>query len=221
MRMHRLLLIVISSHLLSCVISPPVLPDDPQYAPVIAPPPAPLITHNGSLFRPTASLNLFSDRVARNIGDILTVILQENTSSNKSNSIGINKESDVTVPGAGLILGKDFDYGTSLSSGSDFKGGGNAAQSNNLSGNIAVSIVDIWPNGTLVIRGEKWLTLNKGKEFIRVNGLVRPDDISPKNTVMSTKVANARITYSGTGQMASSQRMGWITRFFNSSLWPL
>ncbi len=222
--------IALSLALSGCVIHAPAIPDDPSYAPVMSPTQAPTMAHNGSLYRPTMGMDLFSDRVARHIGDIVTVILQESTTSQKSTSVDISKDSSVLVPqvagAAGTMLGnavglKGLGLGTDLSSQTDFKGGGDAAQSNNLRGSIAVSVVDIWPNGTLVIRGEKWLTLNKGKEFIRINGLVRPDDISPDNTIMSTKVANARITYSGTGQMASSQSMGWVTRFFNSKYWPL
>jgi flagellar L-ring protein precursor FlgH len=224
-------LIVILSFVFSgCVINRTAMPDDPEYAPVMVATPAQVAPQNGSLYRSASGLNLFSDRVARNVGDILTVILQESTSSQKSTSVDINKESGIDVPevlgAAGTMLGnpigfKGLSLGTDLSSQSEFKGGGDAAQSNNLSGSIAVSIVEVWPNGTLVIRGEKWLTLNKGNEFIRINGLVRPDDVSTNNTILSTKVANARITYSGTGQMASSQSMGWVTRFFNSKYWPL
>lgn len=204
-----------------CVIHATPLPDDPSYAPVM--PPAPSVTPetNGSLYRPGAELNLFSDNIAHRIGDIVTVMLEENTRSTKSSSMDITKEADLSVPGAGLLLGNAVDIETSLSNETEFSGAGDASQSNNLSGSIAVSVVDIWPNGTLVIRGEKWLTLNRGQEFIRINGLVRPNDISPDNTVLSTRVANARITYSGTGQMADSQSMGWLSRFFTSAYWPL
>jgi flagellar L-ring protein precursor FlgH len=70
------------------------------------------------------------------------------------------------------------------------------------------------------VRGEKWLTLNRGEEFIRLRGFVRPDDVLPDNSVPSTKVADVRITYSGTGELAESNRQGWMSRFFNSEYWP-
>ncbi|MEJ2444755.1 MAG: flagellar basal body L-ring protein FlgH [Exilibacterium sp.] len=76
------------------------------------------------------------------------------------------------------------------------------------------------PSGNLVVRGEKWMTLNRGEEYIRIRGIVRPEDISQSNTVASTKLANAHISYSGTGSLAESQEMGWLARFFNSAYFP-
>lgn len=83
-----------------------------------------------------------------------------------------------------------------------------------------MTVAEVLPNGNLVVRGEKWMTLNRGDEFIRISGIVRPDDISPNNTVVSTRLANAQISYSGTGTLADSQSMGWLARFFNSEYWP-
>jgi len=77
------------------------------------------------------------------------------------------------------------------------------------------------PNGNLFIKGEKWLTLNQGNEFIRIAGIIRPEDISTDNTIPSTKVANARISYSGTGDLDESNKMGWLSKFFSSSWFPL
>src|SRR5690606_1207428 len=102
----------------------------------------------------------------------------------------------------------EFGLNTNIRSDREFTGEAEADQSNRLNGNISVTVVDIYPNGTLVIRGEKWMTLNRGEEFIRLSGLVRPDDVTPENTVLSTRIANARITYSGTGELADSQQMG-------------
>jgi len=209
-----------------CVIQQSANPGDPNYAPVMVPTPVVGESQNGSLYSDSSSIDLFGDQRARRVGDILTVMLEETTRSSKSSSLDISKDSGITVPeapgGAGTLLGRGgLGIGTDLSSEREFKGGSDAAQSNNLSGSVTVSVVDIWPNGTLVIRGEKWLTLNRGNEFIRVSGLVRPSDVTQNNTVVSTKIANARITYSGTGETADSQNMGWINRFFNSPYWPL
>ena len=85
---------------------------------------------------------------------------------------------------------------------------------------MPVTIADVLPNGLLVIRGEKWMTLTNGQEFIRISGLIRPDDVASNNTVSSTKVADARISYSGTGDLAAANKQGWASRFFNSSVWP-
>lgn len=212
----------------ACVVTPP-MPNDPQYAPVIMPSQAATQLSNGSLYRVNAPLSLFGDRKARQIGDILTITLQENTVSRKSSNVGISKDSDISIPevagAAGTVLGGGVSMGgvslgTNLSSEREFTGAADAAQSNNLTGNVAVSVVDVLPNGTLVVRGEKWLTLNRGDEFIRISGMVRPEDVGADNTVPSTKIADARITYAGTGALADSQSMGWIGRFFNSVYWP-
>lgn len=224
-----LVMVFVALALSGCVIHQPPVPNDPLYAPVMAPSAQQELPKNGSLYSPNNDMNLFSDRKARRVGDILTVVLQEKTVSQKSSNVDVSKTSDISIPNvagaAGTMLGNNIslgglNLGTNLSSDRDFQGEADAAQSNNLLGDVAVSVVNIWPNGTLEIRGEKWITLNRGDEFIRISGLVRPEDVTPNNTVLSTKVANARIAYSGTGALADAGSMGWVSRFFNSAYWP-
>ncbi len=209
-----------------CVVQQPVEPNDPYYAPVLKTIPESQKPKNGSLFSPNGSIALFDDGKASRIGDIITVVLSESTTSSKSSNVEITKENETDVlPGGGTLLGTtpslgEFALNSSITADRDFKGEAEADQSNQLRGSISVTVVDIFPNGTLVVRGEKWITLNRGNEFIRISGLVRPSDVSPDNTVVSTKIANARITYSGTGSLADSQQMGWLARFFNSAIWP-
>ena len=95
-----------------------------------------------------------------------------------------------------------------------------ADQSNSLDGSISANVMQVLNNGSLVIRGEKWISINNGDEFIRVTGLVRSQDIKPDNTVDSTRMANARIQYSGTGTFADAQKVGWLSQFFMSDWWP-
>lgn len=212
-----------------CVIQPPPQPNDPYYAPVIRPEPLPVKPTNGSLYSETTAVALYRDRKARRVGDILTIQLRETTISSKSSNTEVTKESEISVPesaGAlGTIFGTQVSLGelsllTNLAGNREFTGEADADQSNRLRGSISVTVVDVYPNGVMAVRGEKWMTLNHGDEFIRISGLVRPQDVRPDNTVVSTKVANARITYSGTGSLANSQRMGWLSRFFNHPLWP-
>ena len=92
--------------------------------------------------------------------------------------------------------------------------------SNSLTGNISVTIHEVLANGVLIVKGEKWLTLNQGDEYIRVSGMIRPQDISADNTVNSTQIADARISYSGTGAVHDSNTMGWLSQFFIGQLWP-
>ena len=225
--MHRIIYFIALLPLLSaCVIQQPAQPNDPYYAPVLRTNDVPDQAVNGSLYRENVALNLFGDRKAARIGDIISIILSENTSSSKSANVEIKKENDISGPtGGGTVFGdtptlRDLTLGVEVVNDREFLGESGADQSNQLNGSISVTVVDIYPNGTLVVRGEKWITLNRGEEFIRVSGLVRPDDVTPENTVLSTKIANARIQYSGTGQLADAQEMGWMTRFFNSPLWP-
>jgi len=108
----------------------------------------------------------------------------------------------------------------SIASDREFNGTGDASQSNSLNGRVTVTVSDVLPNGYLVVQGEKRLSLNQGSEHIRFSGIVRPADIKSDNTVKSTSVANAQIIYGGSGSLADSSKPGWLTRIFNSPLWP-
>jgi flagellar L-ring protein precursor FlgH len=215
----------------ACSQLPGPKPDDPAYAPVLAEsmvqPPA----NDGGIFRPSAArsgapMALFEDARARNIGDIIAVVLSERTTSSKSASSEIKKENSIGLD-AGTVLGRtpsfhggDYTMETAIGHNRDFSGEAAADQRNNLQGSITVMVSNVMPNGLLEVRGEKWLTLNRGEEFIRLRGYIRPEDINPDNTISSTKVADVRITYSGTGELAESNRQGWMSRFFNSEYWP-
>jgi|TARA_R110002051_G_scaffold45625_1_gene91815 flagellar L-ring protein precursor FlgH len=205
---------------------PPVQANDPSFAPVVPDYPREKIVEDGSLFRSYMANSLYSDMTARRVGDIITITLSENTNASKSAGTSTSKDTTVdldTITGLGgqalNIGGQSVQLG--VSSSNDFAGDAATNQSNSLSGNISVTVVEVLPNDNLVIRGEKWLTLNHGDEYIRLTGIIRLSDISPENEVLSTKIANARIQYSGTGSFASAQEKGWLTKFFTSSWWPL
>ena len=208
-----------------CASNKKPMADDPAYAPTIAANmPVPQRT-SGSLYQDTYGVSLFNDRKAHFVGDVITVTLSERTVSRKSSGVSVNKQSGLEM-NAGPLLGatptfKGRDMSTELEQTRNFKGDADADQSNSLQGNITVTVAEILPNGNLIVRGEKWITLNRGDEFIRISGIVRPEDIAPDNTILSTRLANAKISYSGSGELASSQAMGWLSRFFNSEWWPL
>jgi flagellar L-ring protein precursor FlgH len=200
-------------------------PDDPEFAPLPPEPENKPVLQTGSLFAQGLSNGLYSDNKARRAGDIITVVLRENTQASKKAKTEFGKDSTNNIqPMVGLdgrnvsVLGNALQLGMSTSN--DFKGDSKADQSNSLSGDISVNVLRVMANGNLVIRGEKWLTLNTGKEYIRLTGVIRPEDIGAGNTVESTKIANARIEYSGTGATHGGQGPGWLTRFFSSALWP-
>lgn len=200
------------------------MPNDPYYAPVLPEERAEPVVPTGSLYQAQYSDNMYSDIKARRLGDIITVTLQERTTASKSANAQTTKESNVDLP-VPTILGQAATINgnpisANLGGTRDFTGDATADQSNRLSGEITVTVIRTLANGNLIVRGEKWLRINTGDEYIRLTGIIRPQDVSADNTIPSTRVANARIEYSGTGSLASTQEQGWLTRFFNSSYWP-
>jgi flagellar L-ring protein precursor FlgH len=188
----------------------------PHHAPSFAPPPPPPAA-NGSIFQTSQGYApLTSGTRAATVGDLLTVVLVERTQAAKSAVANTGRKGDIGLspPVTGplsLFTPQDFNMGGS----SSFDGKGQAAQSNTLSGEVSVTVAEVYPNGTMLVRGEKLIRLNRGDEFIRFSGLVRPTDVSADNRVASTRVANADITYSGKGEIARASRQGWLQRFFS------
>jgi len=202
------------------------LPNDPDFAPILPEEEEKAIIPTGSLFKKNYVNNIYSDSKAHRVGDIIAVILSESTQANKNAKTELKKESNSELdPVVGLgglpvtLNGNALQFG--INQNSKFKGDSKANQGNSLSGDISVHVLRVLPNGNLMIRGEKWLTLNNGDEYIRLTGVIRPKDINSNNTILSTKIANARIQYAGTGSFADSNEQGWLTKFFNSSWWPL
>lgn len=200
---------------------PRAMPDDPRYAPVRAQAMMQADPASGAIFQPSRNYNFYGDTTALNIGDILTVTLEESTQASKNADTSITKDNEVTLPEPTILNKSNFGLNTSFNHERDFEGSAEADQSNSLDGNITVTVTEVLPNGVLRIRGEKWLSLTNGDEFIRLTGMVRPQDIQPDNTVASTRIADARIAYGGTGDFDQANQMGWAARFFNSEWWPL
>lgn len=223
----KVTLIVGAAMSLSACQSTPneISPNDPYYAPIIADVAEQKVLQDGSIFQVDMANSLYSDVKARRVGDIITVNLQENTRATKSAGTSTSKSSQVDVNPILGLGGQALNIGNQsvqlgLDAGNEFSGDASANQSNNLVGNISVTVVQVLPNQNLLVRGEKWLTLNNGNEYIRLTGVVRPADVSPSNEIVSTKIANARIQYSGTGTFASAQKEGWLSSFFSSEYWP-
>ncbi len=199
-------------------------PDDPNFAPTLPPPTAKPLMATGSLFDAN-SQDWFSDQRAKRVGDIIYIQLKERTSARNSANSSLSKSSNYNLNPVVGLGGKNVNIGgeslqVGVSSAGDFAGQSGSKQSNSLQGSIAVHVVAVAPNGNLTVRGEKWLQLNQSKEFVRLSGIVRSADVGVDNQVQSSKVANARIDYGGTGPMAQAQVQGWLSRFFNHGLWP-
>lgn len=218
------LIIIVASALTGC--AGPGFMDKGSYESARPQPPMPVATNEntGSIFKSGSSLGLFEDFRARQVGDTLTVILSESTQAAKSSDTSIDKtnSSTITNPVFGGAT-RDINGDTlqfELSSERSFEGESGANQSNSLRGELTVTVAEVYANGNLYVQGEKWIKINQGNEYIRLRGIVRPADITPENTVVSTRVADAWISYGGNGALAEANTGGWLSRFFSSPLFP-
>lgn len=198
---------------------------DPMFAPVDLKDARFQPVNNGSIYQAGRAVRLFEDAKAFRIGDLLSITLAEATNASKSAATTTSKEDGIDI-GAGTIFGVTPTHnGTtflqnSIDAERDFSGSGDSSQSNSLDGELTVMVVDIMPNGNLVVRGEKIIGLNQGSEYLRISGIVRPQDVSSDNVVVSSKLANARIYYGGGGTIAEANTRGWLSRFFDSPVFP-
>ncbi|OEE58441.1 flagellar basal body L-ring protein [Enterovibrio norvegicus FF-454] len=197
----------------------PPKPDAEEYAPPVLDYSLPE-AKDGSLYRHQYSMTLFQDRRAYRVGDILTVLLSEETESRKKADTSFGKSAGVGF--AAPIFGSNTLDGAAVNIDADrnFDGSASSSQGNKLQGAITVTVHEVMPNGVLRINGEKWLRLNQGDEFIRLTGIVRVDDINRSNQISSLRIGDARITYAGRGALADSNASGWMTQFFNSPWVP-
>jgi len=221
-RLVKLLFLALATAVLAGCASVPDQAPEPLPLPEIAEPER---QNNGAIFQAGGEQRLFEDRRSRRVGDVITVLFEENTDASKSTSSSMNKSSNANLP-APTWAGREATRGGvplefDAEADRSFSGDGAADQSNELTGTLTAIVTDTMPNGYLVIEGQKKLTLNQGAEYVTISGIVRPDDVGADNTVSSLRVANAQIAYTGTGALAESNRPGWLTRVFNSRWWPL
>jgi flagellar L-ring protein precursor FlgH len=208
---------------------------DPNYAAVRPVPVEPIERQDGAIFDVRSNISLFEDYRARRVGDILTVVLDEQTDAEKESETTVSKEGSNSIANPTLFgttpqfnlpsqlplaSTSDNNLAFELGSESDFTGQGDSDLNNKLTGNISVSVVEVLSNGNLVIRGEKVITINQGNEYIRISGIVSPRDIEADNSISSIRIADAQIAYVGDGPTNDANVMGWLSRFFVSALMP-
>lgn len=181
--------------------------------------------NTGGIFNGQSGKGFFGGSGQRfKVGDIITVLLSEQAQANRTQSTETSREAtnDALPSGFNTKIGNisPFTDGINLNTATiDSSGSGKAGQQASLSGEVAVTVIDVLANGNLVLRGEKQLALSEGTEVIQVSGVIRPDDVSPNNTVQSRRLANAQIAYRGSGELQQASRAGWATRLlFN--FWP-
>ena len=176
---------------------------------------------NGAIFAAVNYQPLFEDRRARNVGDTLVVAINEKINASKDSSTKTDRVGSIqaSVP---TVTGLPFKTLQGLSvngnSANSFDGKGQSASNNTFVGTITVTVLEVLPNGNMLVSGEKQIGINRGTEFIRFSGVVNPAQIVSGNTVSSTQVADARIEYRADGPIDEAQVVGWLSRFFFSFL---
>lgn len=200
-------------------------------APAAQAAPAPAAVNHGSIFAGSSGggggggLKLFQDNKARDVGDLLTIVLIENTQAKTQAKTAVTKDAGIGMS-APTIFGQGVTYNgknileAEVEGSRSFGGAGDSAQSNQLDGDITVTVVEALGNGNLLVRGQKQMRLNQGDELVQIQGIVRTADIGPDNRITSDRVGNAQIVYGGRGTLARSNAMGWLGRFFNSAAFP-
>jgi flagellar L-ring protein precursor FlgH len=182
-----------------------------------APPPA-QPPSGGAIYSAATYQPLFEDHRARRVGDTLTIVINEKINASKKASTTADRKGTAALDVANVNLGSYQIKGGGVSGTSkgEFAGGGDSASNNVFTGTITVTVIDVLPNGNLIVSGEKQIGINQGSEFVRVSGIVNPFFIFAGNTISSTQVADARLEYRGTGYIDEAQTMGWLSRAFLS-----
>ena len=205
--------------LVGCAANKPKMADA-EFAPIvqIPEPPPPAVT--GSIYNGGRNDNWFGRKRDYKVGDIITVLLNEQTQADRTSSVNASRTSENDVMAGiqdrlpGFATGLPLNGSTVGSNGT-----GTAAQGASLTGSIAVTVTNVLANGNLVVRGEKQLDLSEGSETIRVAGIVRTDDVGPDGTVFSRRLANAQIAYTGSGALANASKVPWGTNAL-MKWWP-
>lgn len=212
----RLMIVALGAGLAACATVPDSIVLQPTTA--LAPPVAPAPAANGAIFQAAAYRPMFEDRRARMVGDILTISVNEKTNAGKQAASSGSKSGSVqaSVP---ILLSKPLNFlSASAATATKFEDKNAGSAGNNFSSAISVTVVQVLPNGNLVVSGEKQIALDKGAEFIRFSGVVNPATISAGNLVSSTQVADARIEYRANSRIDKAEVMGALARFFLSVL---
>jgi len=215
-----LLPLALACVLAGCQTKPPKPEEGLAWTQEAPPPPT-----NGAIYQAGREVILAENPVAHHVGDIVTIVLNEQTAAQKSATTSTSKATSVAMPGP-TLLGKAVTFHgnpvlqNNIDDATKFQGQGASAESNSLTGYLTATVLKVLPNGNLFIAGEKQIGLNQGKEYVRVTGVIRPIDLAADDSIPSFRVASAKINYSGKGAIADSNAQSWLSRFFNSPWAP-
>lgn len=177
--------------------------------------PPPTLPTGGIWLEGMGVFTLAEDRRARRVGDLLTIRLVERIQAEKSVDQAGNRNSQRSLDLPDAVPFNRIDEGLFGSgSQSSFTGTGSASQANRLTGEFTVTVVRVLPNGAMMVAGDRRIRLVRGEEQMQLTGIVRLEDIGPDNRILSTRVADARLRFTGTGEVANQARQGWLDRFF-------
>ncbi len=214
-----LILILAALTISACTTVPPTNVHQPMTAR-----PAPRqenLSTTGSIYQAGVSRTLFEDRRARYVGDTMTIGIAENTTASTKSNTNASRATSISasVPTIVGLPGKSFQgMDLSASTSNSLAGKGDAAANNVFTGTITVTVIEVLPNGNLLVSGEKQVSIGAGTEYIRLSGIVNPYFVNAANTISSAQVADARIEYKEAGVISEAQVMGWLARFFMSVL---
>lgn len=188
--------------------------------------PTPAMRSEGSLFSDDSRLDLFADMKARRVGDVITINIVETSKANKTATTNLGRSNSLNGEVNALFVYGEDDmrkagkvFNVDVNTNSKFSGSGTTKRDENMTAKMSARVIQVLPNGNLVVRGSQEILVNNEKQYITVQGVVRPADIASDNSVLSYRIADARIDYTGEGDLSSKQREGWLSRFFNV-VWP-
>lgn len=166
-----------------------------------------------SLWTDSSGLSMFSDRRAHTVGDILTIVINESSTASRTGNAANSKSGNNTLnAGTGIF---HFLASASASASDSFSAKGSLSNSNTVTGRVTVQVTDVKPNGYMQVSGTQMIVQNGEEQKITVSGTVRPEDVLPDNTILSSNVADAKLKIEGNGPIANKQREGILTQIFN------
>lgn len=210
-------LVVALLALSACQSTPTTIVSGPMTARPLTTEQMQAVPNNGAIYQPSAFRPVFEDRRARHVGDVLTLVITERTSANKSGTATGNKSGSVSATVPARLAGT-FGNPLTASSNNTYSDGDTQAASNAFTGTMGVTVVEVLSNGNLIVAGEKQIGMNKGTEYIRFSGMINPDSIATGNTVQSTAVADARVEYRTANKIDRAELSSMASRFFQSLL---
>jgi flagellar L-ring protein precursor FlgH len=213
---HAILLVAVLA-LSACQSTPTTIVSGPLSARPLTTEQMQAVPNNGAIYQPAAFRPVFEDRRARHVGDVLTLVITERTSANKSGTATGNKSGSVSAAMPKKLAGT-FGNPLAVSSENTYSDGDTQAASNAFTGTMGVTVVEVLSNGNLIVAGEKQIGMNKGTEYIRFSGMINPDSIATGNTVQSTAVADARVEYRTANKVDRAELSSMASRFFQSLL---